>query len=213
MKSTLIVTLVACLSLLGVIGFVVYKELRTPTIKTTTTTPPQEKTIASPSPKETGEPVTLGVKNDKTSDSIPLGTNNTPAQTQPQPELLEPSQFSQYDEYKTSDKYLRNDIKVGTGAEVVSGKKIAVYYKGWLTDGQVFDQSQTNEKGELQPFIFTPGAREVIGGWEEGILGMKVGGIRRLVLPPVAAYGEAGQGSIPPNSVLIFDIQLLEVEQ
>jgi peptidylprolyl isomerase len=77
----------------------------------------------------------------------------------------------------------------------------------------MFDQTQTNEKGEPQPFIFTPGARQVIGGWEEGILGMKVGGTRRLVLPPVAAYGESGQGSIPPNSVLIFDIQLLEVEQ
>lgn len=212
MKSTFIVTLLACLSLLGVIGFVVYKGLK-PSPATKKAATASQQTATSPIPKGGSDSVTLGANTEKTADSIPLGDSTASTQNATQPQLLDPSQFGQYDEYKTSDKYLRIDAKVGTGAEVVSGKKVAVFYKGWLTNGQVFDQSQTNDKGELQPFVFTPGAREVIGGWEEGILGMKVGGTRRLVLPPAAAYGENGQGPIPPNSVLIFDIQLLEVEQ
>lgn len=128
-------------------------------------------------------------------------------------DILDPSQFKAYESYKSSDRMLRQDIKIGTGADIITGKKVAVSYKGWLTDGTVFDESKLNENNELQPFVFTPGTGQVIAGWEQGIIGMKVGGIRRLVIPPVAGYGEQGQGPIPPNSVLIFDIQLLEVEQ
>ena len=126
--------------------------------------------------------------------------------------ILDPSEFNTYNSYQTSDRMLQQDIKVGAGASVVTGKKVAVLYKGWLTDGTVFDQTKTNEQNEPQPFVFTPGTGQVIAGWEQGIIGMKVGGIRRLVLPPAAGYGNQTQGSIPPNSVLIFDIQLLEVE-
>ncbi len=214
MKSTIIVAVFMCLSLLGAVGYVVYKEVQKPTKEskqTTVQTTPEPKPTAK---SNQGDSVTLGQSTQSKQDTIPLGgQQSTKQQATNQPEILDPSEFEAYDSYVNSDKYLRLDIKPGTGAEAVTGKKVAVYYKGWLTNGEVFDESRPNEAGELQPFVFAPGAGQVITGWEQGILGMKVGGTRRLVLPPAAAYGEAGQGSIPPNAVLIFDIQLLEVEQ
>ncbi len=213
MKSTLIVTLIACLSLIGLISFVVYKGLK-PATSTKKVATVSQKTATETPNSTPGGSITLGASTEKTSDSIPLENSSAQqSQNTSQPKLLDPSQFSEYEQYKTSDKYLRIDATVGTGAEAVTGKKVAVFYKGYLTNGQIFDQSRADEAGQLQPFVFTPGAREVISGWEEGILGMKVGGIRRLVLPPLAGYGDQDKGSIPPNSVLIFDIQLLEVEQ
>jgi FKBP-type peptidyl-prolyl cis-trans isomerase len=70
--------------------------------------------------------------------------------------ILDPSEFTTYNSYQTSDRMLQQDIKVGAGASVVTGKKVAVLYKGWLTDGTVFDQTKTNEQNEPQPFVFTP---------------------------------------------------------
>lgn len=213
MKSTIIVAVFMCLSLLGAVGFVVYREVQKPTkesIQTVQTNPEPKPTAKS----NQGDSVTLGQSTQSKQDTIPLGGQQSTKQpATSQPEILDPSEFEAYDSYVTSDKYLRLDTKVGTGAEAVAGKKVAVFYKGWLTNGEVFDQSRPNETGELQPFVFTPGAGEVIVGWDQGILGMKVGGTRRLVLPPAAGYGAQQQGAIPPNSVLVFDIQLLEVEQ
>jgi FKBP-type peptidyl-prolyl cis-trans isomerase len=100
------------------------------------------------------------------------------------------------------------DIKVGTGAEAVAGKKITVHYTGTLTDGTKFDSSV--DRG--QPFSFNLGAGEVIKGWDQGFAGMKVGGERKLTIPPELGYGASAQGSIPANSVLIFDVQLLDVQ-
>ena len=201
-----------CLALLSVIGVVIYKEMNKD--KPTASNATKVATSPSPKPNNQKDSVTLGQSTQGAQSSIPLGqqqSSNQPAANQPK--VLDPTEFKEYDSYVSSDKYLRLDTKVGTGAEAVAGKKVAVFYKGWLTNGEVFDESRPNETGELQPFVFTPGAGEVIVGWDQGILGMKVGGTRRLVLPPAAAYGEAGQGAIPANSVLIFDIQLLEVEQ
>lgn len=100
------------------------------------------------------------------------------------------------------------DIKVGTGATAVSGKKVTVNYTGWLTNGKQFDSSVGKK-----PFPFTLGAAQVIQGWDEGVAGMKVGGKRQLRIPPDLAYGARGYpGVIPPNSTLVFDVELLGVQ-
>jgi FKBP-type peptidyl-prolyl cis-trans isomerase FkpA len=101
------------------------------------------------------------------------------------------------------------DINVGEGTEAVSGKKVTVHYTGTLTDGRKFDSSV--DRG--QPFNFNLGAGEVIKGWDQGVAGMKVGGKRKLVIPPELGYGERGAGSmIGPNETLVFEVELLGVE-
>jgi FKBP-type peptidyl-prolyl cis-trans isomerase len=100
------------------------------------------------------------------------------------------------------------DLTVGTGAEATPGRRITVHYTGWLTDGTKFDSSV--DRG--QPYTLTLGAGEVIQGWDQGIVGMKVGGKRRLEIPPQLAYGERGfPPVIPPNSTLIFEVELVDV--
>lgn len=106
------------------------------------------------------------------------------------------------------NKIVIDDIKPGTGAEVKEGDTVLVHYIGTLQDGFEFDNS--NKRGE--PFEFTVGEGRVIAGWEEGLLGMKVDGQRVLVVPPEKAYGEQAIGPIPPNSTLVFAIELLEVK-
>ena len=120
--------------------------------------------------------------------------------------------FSQYEQYKDKNEVYFGDIVVGTGAEAIKDSQLAVTYKGYLTNGQVFDQSRPANNGQLQPFLFTLGAGKVIPGFEQGIAGMKVGGSRRLIIPPSLGYGANAQGSIPANSVLVFDIQLMTVQ-
>jgi len=101
------------------------------------------------------------------------------------------------------------DDQTGTGDEAVIGKKVTVNYQGFLLDGTKFDSSY--ERGT--PFTFTLGAGEVIKGWDQGVVGMKIGGKRRLLIPPDLAYGSQGAGNaIPPNSSLVFAIELLKVE-
>jgi FKBP-type peptidyl-prolyl cis-trans isomerase len=100
------------------------------------------------------------------------------------------------------------DIKVGTGDEAKNGDKVKVHYTGWFTSGKKFDSSVDAQ----QPYSFTLGQGNVIKGWDEGVAGMKVGGKRQLRIPPELAYGEQGYKNIvPPNSTLIFDVQLLAV--
>lgn len=101
-----------------------------------------------------------------------------------------------------------DDIKIGTGEEVQEGDVVSVHYVGQLQNGQEFDASK--KRGE--PFEFTVGAGRVIQGWEEGVIGMKTGGERVLVIPPEKAYGEAGIGPIPGNATLVFSIELLEIK-
>ena len=100
------------------------------------------------------------------------------------------------------------DIVVGTGDEAVAGKTVTVNYVGTLTDGTNFDASADHG----QPFTFMLGAGNVIKGWDTGVVGMKVGGKRKLTIPPELAYGDQQAGSIPPNSTLVFEIELLKVE-
>ena len=101
------------------------------------------------------------------------------------------------------------DLKVGQGAEATSGNQVNVHYTGWLTDGKKFDSSL--DRG--RPFSFRLGEGRVIRGWEEGVAGMKVGGKRKLTIPPHMGYGErgAGGGLIPPNATLVFEVELLGV--
>jgi FKBP-type peptidyl-prolyl cis-trans isomerase FkpA len=100
------------------------------------------------------------------------------------------------------------DTSEGTGAEAKAGQRVKVHYTGTLTDGKKFDSSR--DRG--QPFQFTLGTGQVIRGWDEGVAGMKVGGTRRLTIPPELGYGSRGAGSvIPPNATLIFEVELLDV--
>lgn len=102
------------------------------------------------------------------------------------------------------------DRKVGEGSMPQVGQKAIVHYTGWLTDGRKFDSS----KDRNRPFDFALGQGQVIKGWDEGVATMKIGGVRRLIVPPQLAYGErgAGGGQIPPNSTLVFEVELLAVE-
>ena len=109
----------------------------------------------------------------------------------------------------TSSGLKYEDLKEGTGKEAKFGDKVEVHYTGWLKDGKEFDSSRKSGK----PLPFKLGARQVIKGWEEGIAGMKVGGKRKLTIPPDLAYGAAGYpGFIPPNAELTFEVELVSVK-
>lgn len=100
------------------------------------------------------------------------------------------------------------DVVVGTGKEAVAGDLVSVHYTGTLTNGTKFDSSHDRGK----PIQFRLGNAEVIKGWDEGIEGMKIGGQRKLTIPPAAGYGNAATGPIPPNSTLLFDVELVGVD-
>jgi FKBP-type peptidyl-prolyl cis-trans isomerase FkpA len=113
-----------------------------------------------------------------------------------------------------TSKLTRIDTKVGTGEEAVRGRVVSVHYTGWLYDptraslrGEQFDSSRTRG----QPFEFPLGGGRVIQGWDQGVQGMKVGGQRTLIIPAALGYGARGVGPIPPNSILLFDVELLGV--
>lgn len=113
------------------------------------------------------------------------------------------------------------DTQRGNGAMADFGRQITVHYTGWLYDGKAelfhgkqFDSSRGDENNQSRPFSFTLGAAQVIPGWDQGIVGMKIGGRRTLIVPGALAYGErgTGHGLIPKNATLIFDIELLSVK-
>ena len=106
------------------------------------------------------------------------------------------------------------ELRAGTGREAVAGKRVTVQYAGWI-----YDPNQANNKGSLfdtsvnrQPYSFVLGAGNVIRGWDQGLVGLKVGGVRQLVIPPDLAYGAAGNGPIPPNATLLFEVELLDLK-
>lgn len=126
--------------------------------------------------------------------------------------LIDPTTFAQYDKYKDAQSASYIDLQKGTGDTVSEGKTAVVVYRGWLTNGTLFDESKTGSDGKLQAFSFVLGQHQVITGWEQAVNGMKVGGVRLLIVPPAAGYGATGQGPIPGNSVLVFQVQLVQVQ-
>jgi FKBP-type peptidyl-prolyl cis-trans isomerase FkpA len=106
------------------------------------------------------------------------------------------------------------DLSVGTGAEAASGRVLTVHYTGWLYNEEEEDNkgAQFDSSRGGGPLAFQLGAGQVISGWDRGLTGMRVGGLRRLVIPPSLAYGDTRNGPIPPNATLVFDIELLAVE-
>lgn len=111
-------------------------------------------------------------------------------------------------------RFSQTDLVAGTGAEAVGGKVLTVHYTGWL-----YNESRPDQKGAqfdssqgIDPLKFVLGQGQVIAGWDQGLVGMKVGGTRRLVIPPSLGYGDARRGPIPPNATLVFDVQLVAVE-
>ncbi len=126
------------------------------------------------------------------------------------PKKEETSSVGQNQQLKIMENGLKiEDIKTGNGAEAKAGNTITAHYTGTLLDGTKFDSSL--DRG--QPFSFELGAGRVISGWDQGVLGMKVGGKRKLTIPPDLAYGANGiPGMIPPNAALVFEIELLGVE-
>ena len=100
------------------------------------------------------------------------------------------------------------EMKVGDGAEATAGKKVTVHYVGTLTSGKKFDSSRDRGAG----FSFVLGKGQVIKGWDQGVAGMKIGGMRKLTIPPELAYGDKGFADlIPPSSTLVFEVELLSV--
>jgi len=110
--------------------------------------------------------------------------------------------------------FSQTDLRVGTGAEAASGQVIQVNYTGWLYDASKADHKggQFDSSIGKTPFSFTLGTGQVIKGWDTGVAGMKVGGQRRLVIPPSLGYGATRSGPIPPNATLLFDIELLSIQ-
>ena len=122
--------------------------------------------------------------------------------------LVLPTEVPEEDFTETESGLRYFDIVEGDGAEATTGSTVTVNYTGWLTDNVKFDSSVDSG----QPMPFTLGVGQVIPGWDEGVAGMKVGGIRQLVIPAELAYGETGSGMIPPGATLVFEVELLDVQ-
>ena len=116
---------------------------------------------------------------------------------------------------EASMQFQTTDTTTGSGAEATTGRRVTVHYTGWLYDAAKPDHKGTkfdSSKDRNEPFEFRLGAGQVIKGWDQGVAGMKIGGKRKLTIPPDLGYGARGvPGAIPPNATLVFDVELLEV--
>ncbi|MBA3296256.1 MAG: FKBP-type peptidyl-prolyl cis-trans isomerase [Acidobacteria bacterium] len=110
--------------------------------------------------------------------------------------------------------FTQTDLTVGAGAAAVTGNTLTVNYTGWLYDGSKSDKKglQFDTSVGRAPFIFTLGTGQVIAGWDQGLVSLRVGGVRRLIIPPSLGYGAVRNGPIPPNASLVFDIELTDVK-
>jgi FKBP-type peptidyl-prolyl cis-trans isomerase FkpA len=160
----------------------------------------------------------LGVSGQSNLGQLDLGSNSSGQGGTTQGEsgssssssTINPSDFSQYQKYVNNPDALFGDVQAGTGAAVAKGQTVSITYKGWLTNGTLFGESSTDSNGNLEPMNFTLGSTTIIPGLQDGMNGMKVGGERLIIIPPALGYGNnPPNSSIPPNSVLIFDVKLL----
>lgn len=136
-------------------------------------------------------------------------TSDSPAAAESKPEAKADGKTDKEEKQEDVTELKITELKVGTGDEAKSGKMVSVHYRGTLTNGTEFDSSFKRK----EPFPFQLGAGEVIRGWDEGVRGMKVGGKRKLVIPPDMGYGATGAGGvIPPNATLVFEVELLGVQ-
>lgn len=132
-----------------------------------------------------------------------LGTSDTKS-----PAAAGPTPVADGDYQTTGSGLMVHDLQVGSGAAPTKGQKVTVHYTGWLTNGKRFDSSKIRNR----PFSFEIGRRKVIRGWDEGVLTMKVGGVRQLKIPPALGYGAVGSPPvIPKNATLVFEVELLDV--
>jgi len=152
-----------------------------------------------------------GINAEGQSQKIPANDSNSSSSSS-SASKAKPTDFAEYEKYKDAKSALFGEIQYGTGAEAVAGKQVAISYKGSLTNNKVFDQSKTDASGKIEPLAFVLGQHKVIPGMEQGVLGMKVGGKRLIIIPPAAGYGATGKDPIPPNSVLVFEVELLAVQ-
>lgn len=153
----------------------------------------------------------------------PAIINSSSVSSAPQPnatqseitQITDPTNFGQYDtaKYKHGTAAYYINLQNGSGTAIAVGRKAVVIYKGWLTNGTLFDETKLNAQGQNQAFEFTYGAKpeQVIRGWDEDLSGMKAGGVRLFIIPPADGYGSVVREGIPPNSVLIFEIQLITI--
>lgn len=213
-KKEIIITIVLLVVLIGggIGGYTVWDHYHVWQVdqqqkkELSSTTPGANDITLQPQSSDTG-----GLKVD--SGAQGAATNNNQAASASYTLAPTADELKKYEtDYKTGQSSLYGDIQVGTGSEALATSNVAVVYKGWLTDGTVFDQSRTDDAGKLQAFSFTVGAHQVIAGMEESIIGMKVGGVRRMIIPPAAGYGAQAQGTIPANSLLVFNVQLVAVQ-
>lgn len=197
-KSTAIITILLAIVLVGggLIGYILYTE--------------RQNKNSSSTKEAVDLPLQAAATDTKESDSqLKVGGSSQQQQTQ----LPTPEEFEVYEQYASAPSTQYVDILPGTGDEAVNGTAASVVYTGYLTDGSIFDQSQKNEQGQIVAFTFQLGGNQVIQGWEQGIYGMKEGGKRRLIIPSQFGYGPTGQDPIPPDSMLIFDVELVQVDQ
>lgn len=204
MKIKIIITVFITFTVSTIGGYLVYKNINTQDITTVNSSESKLKNpsaYTTPIVKQPDEISQLKVKG--------LNAKNDPVEKNV---LLDPSQFKIYEKNNSDSSPSYIEVKAGTGEEAANGRNLAMLYKGYLTDGTVFDESRVNEDKKYEAFSFKLGAGQVIRGWDLGIAGMRVGGTRRLIIPSQFGYGANGQGSIPPNALLIFDVQLVEVQ-
>jgi peptidylprolyl isomerase len=137
----------------------------------------------------------------------PVVISNTPATIQ-DATFAESLDINIADYQRTETGLFWRDLKVGDGAEVASGQTVSVHYDGYLPDGTLFESSRSGE-----PITFPVGTGLVIDGWDQGLLGMRVGGDRRLIIPPTLGYGAAGRApAIPPNATMVFTVTMVAVQ-
>jgi FKBP-type peptidyl-prolyl cis-trans isomerase len=210
--AVITVVVIALLGLIsvGALELNSHKNTRSSIKQTHINTPIDSSDNSSNSLQAIGQGSDLGQLNQSSSSSDQGSSSSSDSSSS---SAVNPSTFSQYQKYVNNPDALFGDIKVGTGTLVADNQKVSISYQGYLTNGNMFSESSTDSNGDPAPFTFTFGSNSVIPGLEEGMAGMKVGGIRLIIIPPSLGYGNnPPSSSIPANSVLIFEVQLLSAE-